>query len=218
MQPEVTADADLDWPVLIDRARGGDDVSLAEIVKQTRSYLIAVAESHVGPAVQSKFGASDVVQQSLLEASQQIEAFRGQTEGELRSWVKRIVLHNLTDAARQFTDTQSRDSSRESSVNSDDKSLGIACSNSKTASWLLSRRELDDQLMDAVSKLPNRQRIVVEGRHRDGLSYEEIAQQLCITANAARNLWTRAMHNLRDILKTNDDGQPRERERTEYPR
>ncbi|MEN1679856.1 MAG: sigma-70 family RNA polymerase sigma factor [Planctomycetota bacterium] len=202
--------ADSPWSDLINQARVGDAASLGQIVREVHSYLLAIAEAQVGSGLRGKFGPSDIVQQSLMEASQTMDSFRGTTEAELRSWLKRIVLHNLTDAARQYTSTQSRDASREVPIDAHEKRYEVACSRSPTASWLVSRREQSVQLLRAVNRLPERQRVVVEGRHRWGKSYQQIADELDVTENAARSLWSRAMHNLREMLSENDD-QPRRR-------
>lgn len=205
MQPTVTADAPR-WASLIERARLGDDVSLGRIAADVHAYLLAVAEAGMGSQLRQKVGASDVVQQSLMEASQTFASFEGASESELKSWLRRIVLHNLADEGRKYSAVQARDARREVAIDGRaDRQLGIACQRSPTASWTLSRREDNDHLLHAVERLPARQRLVVEARHRWGKSYRQIAAEMGVTENAARSLWIRAMQNLRGSL-CEDDG------------
>ena len=65
-----------DWSVLIDRARGGDDCAMDTLLVRLRNYLLFVVNAELNMKLQSKFGGSDVVQQSMLEAYQSIGSFR----------------------------------------------------------------------------------------------------------------------------------------------
>jgi RNA polymerase sigma-70 factor (subfamily 1) len=187
------------WNALIDRARSGCDIALGEIFESVHSYLTLVAESRIGSRVRSKFGASDVIQRSMLEAQDSIEDFRGTSKVEFRLWLKRIVINNLTDEARRYTHTRSRCIERE--VSGDELASQTCHSHLETPSWHLRRREFDRQLWHAVSKLPNRQRYVIEARHRHGCDYSEIASQLEISEAGARKLWSRAAQQLRSVLE-----------------
>lgn len=197
---QTADDTDIDWDLLINKARGGCDAALSEILEAVQSYLLLVAESRLGSQIRSKFGASDIVQHSMLEAQESIEDFRGDSEGELRLWLKRIVLNNLTDEAKRYTHTHSRSIRLEVPV---DRLTSETChAHEETPSWQIQRREIDEALSQAVLRLPNRQRYVIEARHRHGCSYAEIASQLEISEACARKLWSRATERLRDDMET----------------
>ena len=187
-----------DWSALIDAARGGCDEALGQIVSRLRSYLLLIAERGLGNSVQAKFGASDVIQHSMLDARKSIVNFHGNSEAELRHWLKKIVIHNLTDQARQYTNTQSRDVAREVEIL--DSQVAQNASAGDTPSHYVRRNEEDEELLRAVARLPHRQRQVVEARHRDSQTYEQIAAQLQISEVAARRLWSRAVAQLREWL------------------
>lgn len=187
----------VNWPELIASARDGCDDALGEISLRIRQYLLTVAREHFHQGVSAKFGASDVVQQSLMEAYEGFGQFKGHTEPELRIWVKRIVMNNLIDQSRRFTRTQSRNARREVSL--------TACATTPdlsqlTGSALMSRREDDVELKQALAKLPARQQRIVELKHRFGYSYPEIAKQLQATEPAVRMLWSRALRQLKNLL------------------
>lgn len=186
-----------DWPALINLARNGDDEALGLIITQLQEYLLVVANQGLSDNLQAKFGASDVVQQSLIEAQQSIASFNGNSEGEIRAWLKKIVLHNLVDSARRYTNTRSRDSERE--IPFENIGQTLPC-NGETPSWFLRQDEIDLQLLTALNQLPERQRQVVEQRHRFGRTYEEIAAELGATEVAVRKLWSRAIKKLRHLL------------------
>ena len=190
----------LDWPALIEAARRGCDDALGQIVSRLRSYLLLVAEQGLGNSVRAKFSASDVFQFSMLEAQQSIESFHGNSEAELRHWLKKIVIHNLTDQARRFTDTQSRDVNRE--VGIIDSQIAFHSPKSETPSRHIRRKEEDEELLRAVARLPPMQRQVLEARHRDGQTYEQIAKTLQISEVSARRQWSQAVAQLRQWLES----------------
>lgn len=185
-----------DWPALLVAARNGDDAALGQLCEQLRHYLWIMAENGLGTDLQAKLGASDVVQDTMLEAVDDFRSFRGKTEAEFRTWIKRLIEHNLIDSARRFRDTQARDMSREESV----VELDCGAGEMHSASSLICRRETDEELLRAIAKLPPRQRQIIELRHRQGLTYQEIATQLEMTEVSARKLWSRTVEQLRDQL------------------
>lgn len=196
----------MDWAGLIQQARAGSDSALGIIVSRLRNYLLSVANAEMQTSVRSKFSGSDIIQQSMLEAHQSIGMFCGDSEGELKIWLKRIVLSNLIDETRRYRKTKRRDTSRE--ISYDWNAQPLAQPNGQTASWLVSRNEFDQQLFAAVQKLPARQRHVIEARHRDGKRYAEIAKELGITEEAARKLWARGVAALKLAIGKSVSGTP----------
>ena len=87
-------DKSTDWAGLIQQARAGSGSALGIIVSRLRNYLLSVANAEMQTAVRSKFSGSDIIQLSMLEAHQSIGTFYGASEGELKVWLKRIVLSN----------------------------------------------------------------------------------------------------------------------------
>ena len=80
-----------------------------------RSYLHLLAQLNLPPALRPKIDASDVVQQTMLQAHQAMAQFRGKTEEELRAWLRQILARNLIHASRDFG-REKRDVSRERSI------------------------------------------------------------------------------------------------------
>ena len=79
---------------LIAQARHGDAGCRDQLFVLCRSYLEIVARAQVETWLRAKVDASDIVQQSLLEAHRGFERFTGETAGEWLAWLKRIVVHN----------------------------------------------------------------------------------------------------------------------------
>ena len=86
-----------------------------EALEDYREYLRFLARLHVPPRLQSKVGASDIVQQTLLQATQKFGQFRGRDATELAAWLRRILSNVLIDAVRAF-DGDKRDVGMERSL------------------------------------------------------------------------------------------------------
>ena len=97
----------------IRRARGGSDSALGQLLEAYRPYLLLVANRELPPDLRVKVGASDLVQETFLDAQRDFPRFRGSTERELLAWLRRILLTNLALVGRQFRDTEKRQLDRE---------------------------------------------------------------------------------------------------------
>lgn len=186
------------WNDLIANAKDGCDESLNSILEQTYNYLVLVAQRGIGKNLQAKFGASDVVQMSLVEAYEGFEAFNGTCQADLKSWLKRIVMNNLVDQSRFYTTVQRRSVTREQPLS--DISQFSQSSGQDTPSAIYQRKLKDVQLLRLVSQLPYSQQRVIEYRHRYGYEYQQIANELGVSVEAARQLWSRGTRQLQAWL------------------
>ncbi|UUO07462.1 sigma-70 family RNA polymerase sigma factor [Blastopirellula sp. J2-11] len=190
---------DLDWEHLLDHARSGDATAINRVWSHMRSYLLLVAERGMGDGLSAKIDPSDIVQGSLLEAQRDFDRFTGNSETELKAWLRRLVKHNLVDSRRHFQSAQSRDIRLERRL-SGGASDEIVDPQQATASSMVRREETDLELIQAVSQLQEDQRRLIEMRHRHGMTYEAIGQELGISERAVRNRWSIAIAQLRKEL------------------
>src|SRR5215469_6834670 len=82
-------------------ARGSDEAR-GVLFERCRNYLLLVAERELDPGLRGKMGASDLVQQTFLDAERGFTGFRGQTERELLAWLQRILQNRAGQAVRQY--------------------------------------------------------------------------------------------------------------------
>ena len=96
--------------------RGGDAETRAKILARYQAWLHVLARPQIGGRYRGKFDASDIVQQTLLEACRDLPQFRGGTEAELLAWLRQILAHVLGHEFRRYAGTQQRDVGREVSL------------------------------------------------------------------------------------------------------
>jgi DNA-directed RNA polymerase specialized sigma24 family protein len=78
-------------------------------------YLRLLARLQLDSRLQAKLDASDVVQQTLLQAHEHRAQFRGESEAELAGWLRTILGNVLAAAIRRFA-ADARDLGRERSL------------------------------------------------------------------------------------------------------
>lgn len=155
--------------------------------------------------IQGKLDPADIVQQTMLEAHQALESFRGENVAGQAAWLRQILARNLANAVRDLT-REKRDVGRERSIHAD-----LDASASQLEGWLAADQSSPSQqaqrheravlLADALANLPDQQREAVILRHFHGCSLTEIAEQLNTTSTAITGLLHRGLKNLRKALK-----------------
>jgi RNA polymerase sigma-70 factor (ECF subfamily) len=169
-----------------------------------RQYLLAIANDVIGPEIQGKVGASDLVQDTFLEAHRHLTAFRGRTLAELRTWLRRILECRLANIRRSYLATEKRAAGREVAIDTllcgSDGNGEILVSRAPSPSRHAVRSELTEALNRALVRLPEHYRQAVAWRHQQQLSWDEIGQRMGCTADAARKVWGRAIQQLRQEL------------------
>jgi RNA polymerase sigma-70 factor (ECF subfamily) len=183
-------------------ARAGSSEALGQLLEACRGYLLLIAQERLAPELRAKGGASDLVQQTFLDAQRDFTCFRGDTEAELLAWLRRLLLNNLTDFARGFA-ADKRDVRREVALAAGDSSAdegGGLAADTPTPSGEAIGRERAEAVQRALDRLPENYRRVLGLRYQQGCSFEEIGRQLGLTANAARKLLLRAVERVQQEL------------------
>ncbi len=174
-------------------------------IERFRPYLSVLAQTRFQYKLQSKLDTSDIVQQTMLNAYQSWEQFRGKTEAELAAWLRQIlaniIARNLRDLGRG-----KRDIHRERSIDADlqqsSMQLGklLADQAQNTPSQIVMQEERAASLAMALMELPEDQRQAILGKYWHGLSSSEIGDQLQRSPEAVAGLLYRGLKKLRQIM------------------
>ncbi len=193
---------------LFDLARNGSRHALGEVLETCRNYLLMVANRELGENLQAKIGASDVVQETFVQAQQVFDRFQGTSDGELLAWLVRILEHKLAQTRTRFAGTQMRDVGREIPLDGGAPSgpfvVHVAAVDASPSS-IVARAEETQRLTAALGRLPVDQQRAIELRNFERRSFGELAIELHRSEDAARKLWLRAVARLQRELNPNGD-------------
>lgn len=201
---------DAEWLTTIDAARNGSSDAFAEIVRNYWDYLNVVARGQISDGLKTKVGASDLVQQTLMIAFQDLSRFQGQTQQDLLNWLIRILKNQVATAGRTFRGTQKRSLAREirqDQLSTDWHEAGSA-NQPLSASQMLVSKEVTERVELALQKLPQHYAAVIRRHNFERKSFEEIGTEFGKSPAAIRKIWVRALLQLRIKLsyEQNSDG------------
>jgi RNA polymerase sigma-70 factor (ECF subfamily) len=184
-------------------ARAAERAATCDL-NQYRGYLRALAQIELGRRLQGKVDASDIVQQSLLEAHQDLPALKGKSEGELVAWLRTILTRNLLNTARDFG-AQKRDVRRERSLAQqvEDSSVRLdkfLAASDTSPSQRVIRGEDAERLAAALAALPEDQRSAVILKHFHDWSLAQIAEHMNRSTLAVAGLLKRGLKKLRQTM------------------
>jgi RNA polymerase sigma-70 factor (ECF subfamily) len=182
-------------------ARAGSNEALGQALEAFRTYLLLIAEEEIDPELRGKGGASDLVQETFLEAQRDFARFQGALPEEWRAWLRRLLLNNVADFGRRYRAATKRKAALEVPLDDSDSPLQDLAAADTPASGHAIAREQAEAFHAALARLPSDYRQVILLRYEEQLSFEEIGNQLGRTPNAARMLWLRAIERLKQEME-----------------
>lgn len=181
IEPHVLSGVDPDRE-LVERFQAGERSAFDTIVRRHQKGVWRIVRRYV----KRDADASDVSQQAFVRAFKGLVAFRG--AATMRSWLYRIAINCAL--------TWLRDHRREepSEIAED------ALTEDNEAPARLIGGENSARLRAAIEQLPPKQKLVLELRVFDDLSFKEVSELADCSENTAKVNFHYAVKKLRDIL------------------
>lgn len=190
-------------------------------IDRYRSYLHVLARAQLHPQLKERLDASDIVQQTLLEAHRDREHFRGENSAQLAGWLRRILGHNVKNALRDMRRAK-RDVARDRPLEARPDAgaghgagtgaLGAALERSglDVAAWLAADQATPSEILvgherllrlsDGLTALPDAQSQAIVLRYWQSCSLAEIADRMGRSPAAVASLLHRGLAQLRELL------------------
>lgn len=182
------------------------DETAADDLERFRAYLRLLARLHLDRRLQGKLDASDVVQQTLLEAYRSAHKLQGRSDAEKAAWLRQALAHQMAHAVRDLGRAK-RDIARERSLEA-----ALAESSAQLEKWLAAeqsspsdqavRQELSIRLAAELEALPEAQREALMLHYWQGWTLPQIAAHLGKSAAAVAGLLQRGLKTLRAQMNT----------------
>jgi RNA polymerase sigma-70 factor (ECF subfamily) len=187
---------------LLERVRGGDAQALDELITRHRPVLRRFVEMRFDPKMHARLDASDVVQEAQLEIARRIQDFLEKQPMPIGLWLQKTAYENLIRLRRTHVLADRRTVNREVGLPKDSSILLVRQLLGKE-DWPgrgLVEEEIKQRVVQAVSKLDDIDREILQLRSFEQLDNQEVAQFLGLDPATASKRFGRALLRLRAAL------------------
>lgn len=197
---------------LIQRATAGDTDAVASLLRHNRKRLKQMIAVRLDSRLQARVDPSDVVQETLVEATRRMTDYLRDRPLPFYPWLRRLALDRLERIHRDHIGAQCRSVRREVELwngLSDDSIQKMAshlCSLSSSPSRRALRSEMRERVQQALVRLPDDDREVLVLRFLEHLKAVEAAAVLGISEHAVRMRQLRALQRLEKLVATHEGG------------
>lgn len=187
---------------LLLQAKKRERQAIGQLLEHFRSYLKLIASHEIGSKLGAKLDASDVVQDTFLDAHRYFENFQGESVTQFTAWLRSVMAGVMANYLRRYLGTKARDIRLEKQLAADlDNSAAmlseLLVASISSPSQNIMRDEQTVQLAKAMSNLSADYQSVLTLRHIEGLTFPQIAKRLNRTVDSVEKLWLRAVVQLR---------------------
>jgi len=173
-----------------------------EQFERYRNYLRFLARTQLPPHLRARLDPSDIVQQSMLQAHEAAEAFRGNSEAELMAWLRAIlggvVAHAIRDQHRGVRDVYKEHSIQQQLDQSSMLLANALISPVQAPSVAMRQEELARSVAELVEELPDAQRDAIVLHYWQQLPLKQVAETLGKSPAAVAGLLQRGLATLRE--------------------
>lgn len=170
---------------LIQRARRGETEAFGELVTRYQTNVFNVCYR----ILHERAEAEDLAQETFMRAHERLMTF--DAERPFGPWIRRVAANVCLNHLSTRKITAELNEERDADASQKPEAVQEA-------------RERSDQIRDALASLPPHYRIVIELRHYQEMSYDEIAMELNIPLSDVKSHLFRARKLLAEKLHAPD--------------
>ena len=175
--------------------RKGDAQALGAMLDSLRPYVRVIVRSINRGQPESVVDESDLIQESLMQASQSSQSFHGESQAEWLGWLRTITVRTTNRIL------QSRNQRSVSAISAAELGTVIEDRGPVPGARLV-RQETADQMALALTRLPEDMQQVLMARVVDALDFSSIGERMNRSPGAVRVLFLRALRRLKEVWQT----------------
>ncbi len=183
-------------------AEESDELFDVRLIESLLPQLAQIAKNSIARQWQAKVSASDIVQETFVEASKSLPSFSGSTIGEFAKWLQAILTNNISDTRRKYVGAQMRAVHRETSLQ------GLPTQDLPAPDSLPCKiaeaNEFDRELHLAIQSLGLIDNRIVKMRYQRNMTFAQIGENLAMKEDTVRKRWNRILIDLQRRLKNFD--------------
>ena len=173
-------------------AQAGDREAFRALVERHSRYIFALAHRMTGSAED----AEDVVQETWLKAHRQLARF--EARADLRTWLHRIAVNCSIDLIRA---RRHREDPHDPADLSEGPLGERGADTQPSPDRLAESAQMSDRVQAALARLTALERAAFTLRHVEGMSIEEVGEQLGLKTSATKHSVFRAVRKMRAALE-----------------
>ena len=181
---------------LIERAQAGDQEAFCALARSYQRRIYALALHYT----RDPYEAEDLSQEVWLKAYRALGSFRG--EAGFYTWLRKITVNTFLNQQREMKTMYSGE--KKAFVTGKLVSLeelGLAPAQPQSApEERLHQQLMAEKVMAGMGELTAQQRLMFLLKHREGMTYEEIAQACGVSTGTVKKALFRAINRLREYL------------------
>jgi RNA polymerase sigma-70 factor (ECF subfamily) len=190
---------------LLARATQGDEQARHSLLELHRDDLRQAVRVRLDRRIAPRVDVSDVVQDTLVEASRRLDEFLRERPMPYFAWLRRLAekwvigthrRHAYTGRRSVYRETQATRTPEDSAADP----VGRLLADNTSPSNQLMRKELSEQLEQSLASLSPKDREVLVMRYIQQLKTPEIAQALGISEAAVKSRLVRGLLHLRESM------------------
>ncbi len=190
---------------LLGKVAEGHAEAFALLFERHRAVLERVVRKRLDPRLLVRADASDVLQETQLEAFKRLDDYLVKRPMPFRLWLLKTTCEQIRRVQRRHLETAKRSVDRQLPL-PEDSSLRLAVVGEDTPSGPAKRREVAIDVRAALARLSEHDREIVMLRNFEQLSNSEVVGLLEITPEAARKRLRRALLRLQGFLSSEREG------------
>ena len=168
-------------------AQSGDEAARGELLERLRPRLLLWVSTRLSKALKERVEAEDVVQEILLAVHKSLDQFEGDDDRAFLAWLFTVAENRIRDLADHFGALKRRSP----------EALAFSQTSPSTAA---SRNELAIKMREALARLSEPHRQVIQLRRFEEAPVSAIAELMDRSENAIRILYCRAIQALRQEM------------------
>lgn len=178
---------------LVVEALAGNQRAFTTLVERHR----AAVHSVIYRVVKSTDTANDLVQETFIKAFSSLSSYR--PEYKFTTWLYKIAVNSSIDLLRR---RRLPLMSLDAPIDTEDGQVSIEIADHRSNPEVeLERKQQEFSITAAIDDLPERYKEVIQFRHQDDKSYEEIAEMLKVPVGTVKARIFRAREMLKRRLK-----------------